>query len=114
MPTPNARNGHLFTAFRRPVNPQRRPSQRQTALDETSTATPAAAKRARTAACPAASRAPTCTTWSAAAKCWGRCWQASTTLHYYLNLMQEVRDALEAGRFADFARRFRENRARGV
>jgi queuine tRNA-ribosyltransferase len=35
-------------------------------------------------------------------------------LHYYVNLMREVREALDAGRFADFARQFRADRARGV
>jgi len=35
-------------------------------------------------------------------------------LHYYLNLMQEVRDALDAGDFAGFVVRFKEERARGV
>ena len=27
-------------------------------------------------------------------------------LHYYLNLMRELRDALDAGRFTEFAARF--------
>jgi queuine tRNA-ribosyltransferase len=35
-------------------------------------------------------------------------------LHYYVNLMREVREALEAGAFGAFAKRFREDRARGV
>jgi len=35
-------------------------------------------------------------------------------LHYYLNLMREIRDALDAGRFAAFAQQFRQDRARGV
>jgi queuine tRNA-ribosyltransferase len=35
-------------------------------------------------------------------------------LHYYLNLMQEVRDALDAGRFAAFQQQFAADRARGV
>jgi queuine tRNA-ribosyltransferase len=35
-------------------------------------------------------------------------------LHYYLNLMQEIREALDAGRFAVFAQQFRQDRARGV
>ncbi|WP_374676099.1 tRNA guanosine(34) transglycosylase Tgt [Ideonella sp.] len=35
-------------------------------------------------------------------------------LHYYLNLMQEVRDALDAGQFAAFRQRFAADRARGV
>ena len=35
-------------------------------------------------------------------------------LHYYLNLMQEVRDALDLGQFASLRARFRSDRARGV
>jgi queuine tRNA-ribosyltransferase len=35
-------------------------------------------------------------------------------LHYYLNLMREVREALEAGRFEAFRRQFAVERARGV
>jgi queuine tRNA-ribosyltransferase len=35
-------------------------------------------------------------------------------LHYYLNLMQEIRDALDAGRFAAFVTQFHADRARGV
>lgn len=35
-------------------------------------------------------------------------------LHYYLQLMQEMRDAIEAGSFQDFVRKFKEDRARGV
>jgi queuine tRNA-ribosyltransferase len=35
-------------------------------------------------------------------------------LHYYLNLMQEVRNALDAGDFAGFVARFKGDRARGV
>jgi len=35
-------------------------------------------------------------------------------LHYYLNLMQEIRDALDAGNFATWREKFYEDRARGV
>ncbi len=35
-------------------------------------------------------------------------------LHYYLNLMKEIREALEAGNFEAFRRKFHEDRARGV
>ena len=35
-------------------------------------------------------------------------------LHYYLHLMQQVRDALEAGRFGGFVAQFHADRARGV
>lgn len=35
-------------------------------------------------------------------------------LHYYLHLMTEIRQALDEGRFAEFKKRFYEDRARGV
>jgi len=35
-------------------------------------------------------------------------------LHYYLNLMSEVREALDAGRYAEFRARFKADRARGI
>jgi queuine tRNA-ribosyltransferase len=35
-------------------------------------------------------------------------------LHYYLNLMREIREALEAGTFAEFRARFKVDRARGI
>ena len=35
-------------------------------------------------------------------------------LHYYLNLMREVRESLEAGQFAAFRAQFKTDRARGV
>ena len=35
-------------------------------------------------------------------------------LHYYLNLMQEIRNALDVGRFGAFIQQFRADRARGV
>ncbi len=35
-------------------------------------------------------------------------------LHYYLNLMQEVRDALDAGRFGEFTAQFHADRRRGI
>jgi len=35
-------------------------------------------------------------------------------LHYYLNLMREVREALDGGQFSEFRLRFKTDRARGV
>ncbi|MEG3045182.1 MAG: tRNA guanosine(34) transglycosylase Tgt, partial [Comamonas sp.] len=35
-------------------------------------------------------------------------------LHYYLNLMQEVRQSLEAGSFSQFRAQFKTERARGI
>ena len=35
-------------------------------------------------------------------------------LHYYLNLMREVREALDGGGFIAFRQQFKADRARGV
>ncbi|HRD86553.1 MAG TPA: tRNA-guanine transglycosylase, partial [Rubrivivax sp.] len=35
-------------------------------------------------------------------------------LHYYVDLMRELRQALDQGRFADWRRQFHADRARGV
>jgi queuine tRNA-ribosyltransferase len=35
-------------------------------------------------------------------------------LHYYLNLMREIREALDAGRFEVWRAQFKADRARGV
>ncbi|HEY1393338.1 MAG TPA: tRNA-guanine transglycosylase, partial [Methylibium sp.] len=35
-------------------------------------------------------------------------------LHYYVDLMREMREALDEGRFAEFAQRFAADRQRGV
>jgi queuine tRNA-ribosyltransferase len=35
-------------------------------------------------------------------------------LHYYLDLMREIRAALDSGSFAAFVQQFRQDRARGV
>jgi queuine tRNA-ribosyltransferase len=35
-------------------------------------------------------------------------------LHYYLNLMSEVRESLEQGRFAAFQAQFKSDRSRGI
>jgi queuine tRNA-ribosyltransferase len=35
-------------------------------------------------------------------------------LHYYLNLMREMREALDAGRFGEFRAHFGQQRARGI
>ncbi|MDQ6681301.1 MAG: tRNA guanosine(34) transglycosylase Tgt, partial [Pseudomonadota bacterium] len=35
-------------------------------------------------------------------------------LHYYVNLMREVRTAIDTGGFGSYAKQFKEDRARGV
>jgi queuine tRNA-ribosyltransferase len=103
MPTRNARNGHLFTRFGdlRLRNARNKSDERP--IDETCSCY-------------------TCANFSRAYlhhldRCGEMLGPMLTTihnLHYYLNLMQEIRDALDAGQFAAFQQRFAADRARGV
>ena len=103
MPTRNARNGHLFTRFGdlKLRNARHRADERP--LDESCS----------------------CYTCSHFSRAYlhhlERCGEMLApmlasihNLHYYLNLMREVREALDAGTFEAFRLRFRQERARGV
>jgi queuine tRNA-ribosyltransferase len=103
MPTRNARNGHLFTRFGdlKIRNARHRSDERP--LDES-------------CAC------HTCRHFSRAylhhldrcGEMLGPMLTSIHNLHYYLNLMREVRAALDAGTFEAFQRQFAADRARGV
>ena len=103
MPTRNARNGHLFTRFGdlKIRNARHRADQRP--LDET-------------CGC------HTCRNFSRAylhhldrcGEMLGPMLTSIHNLHYYLNLMSEIRASLEAGTFAQFRVQFAADRARGV
>ncbi|WIT13518.1 tRNA guanosine(34) transglycosylase Tgt [Paucibacter sediminis] len=103
MPTRNARNGHLFTRFGdlRLRNARYKTDARP--VDET-------------CGC------YTCKTFSRAylhhldrcGEMLGPMLTSIHNLHYYLNLMQEVREALDAGTFEAFRLQFAADRARGL
>ncbi|KQW35733.1 tRNA guanosine(34) transglycosylase Tgt [Rhizobacter sp. Root404] len=103
MPTRNARNGHLFTRFGDLKIRNARHKADESPPDMTCTC-------------------HTCANFSRAYlhhldRCnemLGPMLASIHNLHYYVNLMREVREALDAGAFATFATRFREDRARGV
>ena len=103
MPTRNARNGHLFTRF---GDLKLRNARHKT--DE----------RPVDMSC----QCYTCRNFSRAylhhldrcGEMLGPMLSSIHNLHYYLNLMREVREALDAGGFAPFAVQFKEDRARGV
>ena len=103
MPTRNARNGHLFTRF---GDLKLRNARHKT--DE----------RPVDMSC----QCYTCRNFSRAylhhldrcGEMLGPMLSSIHNLHYYLNLMREVREALDAGGFAAFAVQFKEDRARGV
>jgi queuine tRNA-ribosyltransferase len=75
MPTRNARNGHLFTRFGDLKIRNARHKSDDRALDETCSCYTCAG----TAPDGTVSRAPTCTTSTAAARCWAPCSPPSTT-----------------------------------
>ncbi len=103
MPTRNARNGHLFTRFGdlRIRNAKNKSDERP--IDETCTCY----------ACNGFSRAylhhlDRC------GEMLGPMLSTIHNLHYYVNLMREVRAALDENRFAAWRSQFKSDRARGV
>jgi queuine tRNA-ribosyltransferase len=114
MPTRNARNGHLFTRFGdlKIRNAKHRSDERP--LDETCTCY----------TCQGHAR-PDGTVSGGFSRAYlhhlDRCGEmlgpmlaTIHNLHFYLNLMREIREALEAGRFSAYAAEFRAGRKRGV
>ena len=103
MPTRNARNGHLFTRFGdlKIRNARHRSDERP--IDETCSC-------------------PCCKGFSRAylhhldrcGEMLGPMLASVHNLHHYVNLMREVRHALDEGRFESFALQFRQDRSRGV
>jgi queuine tRNA-ribosyltransferase len=103
MPTRNARNGHMFTRFGDLKIRNARYKTEEAPVDSTCTCY-------------------TCRNFSRAymhhldrcGEMLGPMLSSIHNLHYYLNLMQEVRDALDAGRFGEFVAQFKADRQRGV
>ncbi|WP_196870092.1 tRNA guanosine(34) transglycosylase Tgt [Polaromonas sp. CG_9.11] len=103
MPTRNARNGHMFTRFGDLKIRNARYKSEEAPVDSSCSCY-------------------TCRNFSRAymhhldrcGEMLGPMLSSIHNLHYYLNLMQEVRDALDAGRFGEFARQFKVDRQRGV
>ncbi|AMO23044.1 tRNA guanosine(34) transglycosylase Tgt [Ramlibacter solisilvae] len=114
MPTRNARNGHLFTRYGdlKIRNSRHRSDERP--LDESCTCyTCQGYTRAGGSVSGGFSRAYL----HHLERCGEMLAPMLATihnLHYYLNLMREIRQALEAGGFAAFAQRFRSERQRGI
>ncbi|HCY16660.1 MAG: tRNA guanosine(34) transglycosylase Tgt [Curvibacter sp. GWA2_64_110] len=116
MPTRNARNGHLFTRFGDLKIRNARHKSDERPADETCTCY----------ACAGSSGVPYAQGgrdgFSRAYlhhldRCGEMLGPMLTTvhnLHYYLNLMREVRAALDAGSFGTFVQQFHADRARGV
>jgi queuine tRNA-ribosyltransferase len=103
MPTRNARNGHMFTRFGDLKIRNARYKTEDAPVDSTCSCY-------------------TCRHFSRAymhhldrcGEMLGPMLSSIHNLHYYLNLMQEVRDALDAGRFNAWVTQFHVHRSRGV
>ncbi len=103
MPTRNARNGWLFTRFGDLKIKNARHKDEDMPLDATCTCY----------ACQNFSRAYL-HHLHRAGEILGARLNTIHNLHYYLQLMREMRLAIEAGSFADFQQRFRQERSQGV
>ena len=103
MPTRNARNGWLFTRFGDLKIKNARHKDEDMPLDATCTCY----------ACQNFSRAYL-HHLHRAGEILGARLNTIHNLHYYLELMREMREAIEAGSFADFQQRFRQERSQGV
>jgi len=103
MPTRNARNGHLFTRFGDLKIRNARHKTDERPLDSTCSC-------------------HTCANFSRAylhhldrcSEMLGPMLASIHNLHYYVDLMREVREALDADTFAAFVARFKDDRGRGV
>ena len=109
-PTRNARNGHLFTRFGDLKIRNARHKTDEQPLDSTCTcytcqgATPSGGGFSRAYL----HHLDRC------GEMLGPMLASIHNLHYYLNLMRQVREALDAGTFAAFVQQFKADRARGV
>jgi queuine tRNA-ribosyltransferase len=103
MPTRNARNGWIFTRFGDIKIKNARYKEDQKPLDETCSCY----------ACKNFSRAYLFHLHRAG-EILGARLNTIHNLHYYLQLMRDMRDALDAGQFPAFVLRFQSERARGV
>jgi queuine tRNA-ribosyltransferase len=104
MPTRNARNGHLFTRFGDLKIRNARHRGDEHPIDESCSCYACAGGFSR-----------------AYLHHLERCGEMLApmlatihNLHYYLNLVREIREALDAGAFPQFVARFKQDRARGV
>ena len=114
MPTRNARNGHLFTRFGDLKIRNARHKSDHAPLDATCTCYTC---KGHTNADGSTSGGFSRAYLHHLDRCGEMLGPMLTTihnLHYYLNLMREVREALDAGRFGAFRQQFRSDRARGV
>ena len=120
MPTRNARNGHLFTRFGDLKIRNARHKTDERPLDETCSCYTckgfgaAYANNDKPPSGPGGFSRAYLHHLDRCGEMLGPMLASIHNLHYFLNLMREVREALDAGRFAAYVKQFHADRARGV
>ncbi len=114
MPTRNARNGHLFTRFGdlKLRNAKHRTDERP--LDETCTCYACKGSAAADGSVSGGFSRAYLHHLERCGEMLAPMLASIHNLHYYLNLMREIREALDVGTFAAFVQQFKQDRARGV
>ena len=114
MPTRNARNGHLFTRYGDLKIRNARHKSDHRPLDETCTCYTCAGATGPGGSVSGGFSRAYLHHLDRCGEMLGPMLTTIHNLHYYLNLMREVRAALDAGTFSAFRARFSTDRARGV
>ena len=114
MPTRNARNAHLFTRFGdlKIRNARHRTDERP--LDETCSCYTCKGETSPAGEISGGFSRAYLHHLERCGEMLGPMLASIHNLHYYLNLMREIREALDAGTFAAFKKHFAETRGRGV
>jgi len=114
MPTRNARNGHLFTRYGDLKIRNARHKADERPLDETCSCQACKGSTLPDGRVTGGFSRAYLHHLDRCGEMLGPMLASIHNLHYYLNLMREVREALDAGRFEAFRAQFKADRARGV
>jgi queuine tRNA-ribosyltransferase len=114
MPTRNARNGHMFTRFGDLKIRNARYKTEEAPIDATCTCYTCSGRTAADGSSSGGFSRAYMHHLDRCGEMLAPMLSSIHNLHYYLNLMQEIRDALDAGSFAGFCVQFHIDRARGV
>ena len=114
MPTRNARNGHLFTRFGDLKLRNARHKSDHTPLDETCTCYTCKGSTLATGEVSGGFSRAYLHHLDRCGEMLGSVLNTIHNLHYYLNLMREIRQAMDEGRLTEWVSLFKADRARGV
>jgi len=114
MPTRNARNGHLFTRFGDLKLRNARHKSDHTPLDETCTCYTCKGSTIATGEVSGGFSRAYLHHLDRCGEMLGSVLNTIHNLHYYLNLMREIRQAMDEGRLTEWVSLFKADRARGV